>query len=261
MADLYTVTALDSAVYTNTANWEGGSAPAADDDVTFRFDNSTALAGSDQSAVELDDIEVLPACTGDAGSENAYLQLANKTIFSGRGTWYLDLGTSGSAEVRVTQTKSASNGSSALYFRNNTNAITLFVVESGNVRITAPSTITSLVVKANATVYIEEGATVATIYNEGGTIIDGGASVTTWEQRLGTTTRNGSDTASVNMYGGVFYNDSTGALTAVCYGGLLDAARDNRGKSVTLTLNGGTAIIGPNVTLSDTLNSVTTMTA
>jgi hypothetical protein len=264
MANKFTLKTLTNAAYTTSGNWEGGSAPTAGDDVFFRFDTTLALAGSDQSATELGDIEVMTSCVGNAGSENAYLQLdqatSAKTVYAGLGVWYLDLGTSGCSEVRVDQTGTSRSGGSALYLRNNTNAITLVTVNSGSVRLTGAN-ITTLVVRAGATVVIEEGSTITTIFNDGGTIVDYGAAVTTWNQRLGTTTRYGTDAASVNMYGGVFYNDSTGTLTAVCYGGILDAARDNRAKSVTLTINGGTAIVGPNVTLTKTFNAATTLTA
>lgn len=264
MADLYTVASLDSAVYTNTANWIGGSAPTANDSVFFQYDASLALAGSDQSATELDDINVLPTCSGNAGSAAAYLQLdqgtANKTIFAGSGTWYLDLGGAGSSLVRVDRTRSAAGGQSALYFKNDTAAIALFEINSGSVRL-VNANITTLVVRSGATIIIDSASTVATINNEGGTVIDYGAAVTTWNQRSGTTTRSGSDAAALNIYGGLFNNDGTGTLTAVQYGGILDSARDTQAKSVTLTLNAGTSLIGPNVTLTDTLNSVTTLSA
>lgn len=263
MADKYTVTTLDSAVYTNTANWIGGAAPAAADNIFAQYDATLGFAGSDQSATELGDINVLPTCTGTAGSADTYLELdqatSAKTIFAGRGVWYLDLGTSGSSLVRVDQTATASNGRSGLYFKNNTNAITLFDVVSGNVRLAAAN-ITSLVVRSGATVILDTASTVGTIYNEGGTIIDNGAAVTTWEHRLGTSTIGGSDAAALNLYGGTVNHDGTGTMTTTLYGGVLNSARDNRSKSLTLTHNGGNAIIGPNVTLTLTLNSVATLT-
>lgn len=264
MADKYTVTSLDSGVYTNTANWVGGSAPVANDNIFMQFDGTTALAGSDQSATELDDIWVLPTCTGNIGTADTYLQLdqgtANKLIYAGRGTAYIDLGTAGSTLVEVNQTGNASNGRSGLYLKNNTNAITSMVVNDGNVRLVSCN-VTTLTVRSGATVILDAASTVATVNNDGGTVIDYGAAITTINNRLGTTTKDGSDAYAVNVYGGVVYNDGTGTATAVVYGGTFDSARDTRSKSVTLTLNSGTAVIGPTVTLTDTLNDITTLSA
>ncbi|NBQ49121.1 MAG: hypothetical protein EBY40_00225 [Marivivens sp.] len=264
MAEKYTELTLDSGVYTNTANWVGGVAPVATDDVFFQFGATQAMTGSDQSATELGDIEVSTLCAGNAGSADTYLQLdqatSAKTVFAGSGIWYLDLGTSGSAEVRIDKTRAASGGSSSLYFKNNTNAITLMTVASGNVRL-VDANITTLVVREGATVYIDEGCTVTNIHNEGGDIIDYGSTATTWYHRLGTSTKYGNDAVNLNMYGGTFYNDGTGTITASMYGGLLDVSRDNRSKTVNATMNGGTLKVGPNVTLSETINTITTISA
>lgn len=264
MAEKYTVTSLDSSLYTNTANWIGGVAPIATDDVFFQYDSVTNLAGSDQSATELGDINILPTCVGGAGTADTYLQLdqaaSASTIFAGSGTWYLDLGTSGSALVRVDRTRSASNGQAGLYLKNNTNPITLCDVVGGVVRL-VNTNVTTLVVRAGATVYIDKASTVATIKNDGGTVVDYGSALTTWDQIGGTGTKYGADAYAANMYGGTLYNDGTGTCTAVVYGGTFDSLRDNQSKSVTLTMNGGTAKIGPNVTLTDTLNTGVTISA
>lgn len=264
MADKYTVTTLATSAYTNTANWVGASAPSANDSIFAQFNASVALAGSDQSGTELDDINVLPTCSGDAGSADTYLQLdqgaANKTIYAGSGTWYLDLGTSGSALVRVDRARAATNGQAGLYFKNNTNPITKFEVNGGTVRLVAAN-ITTLVVRTGATVYIDVESTVGTIKCDGGTVIDYGCALTTWDHLSGTGTKYGSDAYAANVYGGVLYNDGTGTATAVVYDGLFDSERDNQAKSVTLTLNGGTARIGPNVTLTDTFNAGVTISA
>ena len=263
MADLYTITTLADGTYTTAGNWIGGSAPVANDDASFQYDASQALAGSDQSATELDNIDVLPTCTGNAGTADTYLQLdqgaANTVVYAGTGIWYLDMGTSGSASVRVDRTRSASNGNAGLYFKNNTNAITLFDVAGGVVRL-VEANITTLVVRNGATVYVDAASTVVTIQNDGGTVIDYGAAVTAWIQNSGTTTKYGADAATLTTYGGTFYNDSTGTLTATMYSGILDCARDARAKNLTLTHNGGTAIVGANVTLTDTLNTTVTIT-
>lgn len=263
MADLYSVVSLDSGVYTNTANWTGGAAPTANDSVFFQFDSTTAITGSDQSGTELDNIEVLPTCTGNAGTVDTYLQLdqgtSNNVVFAGSGTWYLDMGTAGSASVRVDRTRSASNGQAGLYFKNETNPITNFDVVSGVVRL-VNANITTLVVRSGGTVYIDSASTVGTVVVDGGTCVDYGAAVTTWNQTAGTGTKYGSDAFAVNVYGGVFYNDGTGTATAVVYGGVFDSERDNRSKSVTVTINGGTAKLGPNVTPTETYNTGVTIT-
>lgn len=264
MASIYTVLTLGSGVYTNAANYVGGAAPVAADDLFAQYDASQSLSGSDQSATELGDINVLPTCSGGAGSADTYLQLdqatSAKTVFAGSGRWYLDLGSSGSALVRVDRTASARNGEAGLYFKNDTSAIAKFEVNGGVVRL-AGCNITTLIVREGATVYIEEGSTIGTIKCDGGTVIDYGCSLTTWDHLAGSGVRYGSDAYAVNMYGGTFYNDATGTATAVLYGGLFDSARDNQGKSVTLTVNGGTAKIGPNVTLTEAFNLGVTISA
>lgn len=262
MADIYTIETLASASYTNTSNYVLGSAPSANDNVFFQHNNT--LDGSDQSATELDDIHVLPTCIGTIGTADTYLQLdqgtTNSTYFAGRGASYIDLGTAGSALVRVTQTKGAANGQAGLYLKNNTNAITLMEVRGGVVRL-VEANITTLVVGQGATVYIDSTSTVATIDNAGGTVIDYGAAINTVDQSGGTMMKSGDDAYSLNLYGGTFFNDGTGAATVVQYGGDFDSARDPRGKNVTLTLNGGAAVIGANVNLTDTFNATTTISA
>ena len=264
MADKYTTLALANAAYTNTGNWIGAAAPTAADNIFAQFSTAIAWDGSDQSATELGDITVLPTCTGNAGTADAYLQLdqatSASTVFAGRGTWYLDLGTSGSALVRVDQTGTAQNGRSALYFKNETNAITTFIVKSGSVRL-VNANITTLVVKGNATVIIDSSSTVGTIEQEAGTVIDNGCTLTTWNITGGTGTKDGSDAYACNVYGGTLYNDGTGTATAVVYGGVFDSIRDSRAKSVTLTVRGGTSKIGANVTLTETLDTGVTILA
>ena len=239
-------------------------APVANDNLFFQFGTTLNLDGSNQGSTEFDDIEVLTTCTGNAGSADDYLQLdqgtSNRVVFAGGGTWYLDMGTAGSALVRVDRTRSASNGAAGLYFKNNTNAITLFEVNDGVVRL-VNANITTLVVRSGATVFIDSASTVATIKNDGGTITDYGSGVTTWDQISGTGTKFGSDAYAANVYGGTLNNDGTGTATAVVYGGTFDSKRDNQSKSVTLTMNGGTAKIGPNVTLTDTINTGVTISA
>ena len=263
MADKYSITTLADGDHTNTANYVGGAAPTANDNIFYQYSASQPLAGSDQSGIELDNIEVLPTCFGGAGSADTYLQLdqgaANGVIFAGSGVWYLDMGNAGSASVRVDRTANASNGNAGLYFKNNTNAITLFDVAGGVVRL-VEANITTLVVRNGATVYVDAASTVGAIQNDGGTVIDYGAAVTAWIQNSGTTTKYGADAATLTTYGGTFYNDSTGTLTATMYSGILDCARDARAKNLTLTHNGGTAIVGANVTLTDTLNTTVTIT-
>jgi len=263
MATLHTISTLATAVFTNTANWVGGAAPSANDNILFQYDAVTAMAGSDQSGTELDDITVLATCTGNAGTADTYLQLdqgaANKVVFNGRGTWYLDMGGAGSASVRVDGTRAASNGQAGLYFKNDTAAITLFEVSGGVVRLAAAN-ITTLVVRTGATVYIDSACTVVTINCDGGTIIDYGAAVTTWNHNGGTGTKYGSDAYAINMYAGIFYNDGTGTASAVVYGGVFDSERNTQAKNVTLTYNAGTVLHSPNVTVTGTFNTSVSIT-
>lgn len=264
MADKYTLASLAAAGYTSTSNWIGGAAPVANDNVFFQFDATQDMDGSDQSATELDDIYITRDCTGNAGTPAAYLQLdqgtTNKVVYEGTGTWYLDLGTAGSAAVRVDRTKTATNGTAGLYFKNSTNAITLFEVNGGTVRL-VNANITTLVVRNNATVIIDSACTIGTIDCDGGNITDYGCALTTWNHNGGTGVKYGSDAYAINLYGGNFFNDGTGTATAVVYEGLFNSDRDSRSKSLTLTQNGGQVTIGPNVTLSGTFNTGIVITA
>jgi len=243
---------------------EANYLPATNDNLFFQHTSTISFAGSDQSGVELDDIAVLPSCTGNAGSADDYLQLdqgtANSVTYEGGGTWYLDMGTSGSASVRVNQSLKPSGGLSGLYFKNNTNAITEFIVSNASVRL-VDAVITTLTVNQGAVVIIDDDCTITTIVNNGGTIIDYGCALTTWTQIDGTGTKTGSDAYVLNIHGGTFYNDGTGTVTATVDGGTFDSARDGRSKNVTLTLNNGTAILGSAVTPTITLNSTTTLNA
>ena len=236
---------------------EANYLPAANDNLGFIFSSGT-LAGSDQSGVELDDIEIYAECTGNAGTLDDYLKLdqgtANSVVFAGLGTWYLDMGTSGSASVRVDQTATTVQGKSGLYFKNDTNAITLFEVNSGTVRL-VNANITTLVVGDDATVYIDSACTVPTVINNGGDIFDYGAAITTWKQNGGNSTKSGSDDFAATVYGGTLYWDGTGTCTATTYGGVLDANRDAQTKTLTLTYNGGTVLKGSNTSITDTLNA------
>lgn len=261
MADKYTVTALDSGVYTNTANWAGGVAPVAADNIFMQFDSTTAMSGSNQSATELGNITILPSCAGEIGSADTYLQLDQATtksvVFGGAATAYLDLGTSGSA-MRVDKTKSATGGKAGLYLKNNTTPLVLLDLRGGVTRLVS-ATVTRLIVSAGATVIVDSASTVATIDNNGGTVIDYGAAITTINSTDGTITKTGSDDYALNIYGGTVYNDGTGTATVTQYGGRFDSARDSRDKNVTLTRNGGVAIIGANVALTPTINVTTTL--
>lgn len=241
---------------------EANYLPAANDNLGFIFSSGT-LAGSDQSGVELDDIEIFAECTGNAGTLDNYLKLdqgtANSVVFAGLGTWYLDMGTSGSASVRVDQTATTVQGKSGLYFKNDTNAITLFEVNAGSVRL-VNANITTLVVGAEASVIIDKDCTVPTVINNGGEIIDKGAAITTWKQNGGNSTKAGSDDFAATVYGGSLYWDGTGTCTATTYAGLLDANRDAQTKTLVLTYNGGTVVKGSNTTITDTLNAPVRLT-
>ena len=238
--------------------------PVANDNVFYQFTNTVVMGGGDQSAIELDDVQVLTACTGNAGTADNYLKLdqgvANKVIFAGSGTWYLDMATSGSAEVRIDRGLKPGGGLAGVYFKNETNPIVKFIVGRATVRL-VDANITTLVVGPESVVYIDSGCTVGTVECNGGEVIDRGASITTWNHNSGTGTKTGTDAFVLGLRGGTFYNDGTGTATVTQFGGVFDSARDARAKNVTLTLNVGTATIGAAVVLTDTLNKTTILTA
>lgn len=245
MADKYTVVALDSAVYTNAANWVGAAAPTANDNIYFQ--HAGTLDGSDQSATELDDIHILPECTGTIGSPDTYLQLdqgtSNAMYFAGGGTSYIDLGTAGSALVRVDRTKAARNNKAGLYLRNVTNAITTLQVQGGVVRLDGEtaSTVTTANVSVGATLIIGEGATIATVNNNGGVVLIEGA-ITSLYNTGGVATFNGTDAATlVQVTGGTVLCNTSGTITtATVDAGTLDFSGSRLSRTVTtLNVNGG----------------------
>lgn len=245
MADIYTKTSLSDSTYTTTGNWVGGSAPSADDNVFFQHGGT--LDGSDQSGTELDNITILPTCTGTIGTADTYLQLdqgtTNTLHFAGSGVAYIDLGTAGCSLVRVDRTSNASNGKAGLYLRNVTNAITLLDVRGGVVKLDGgtASDVTTANVASGATLIIDDGATVGTVNNSGGTVIIEGA-VTTLYNVSGSTTYNGSDAATlVSIAGGSVTSNTTGTITtATVEGGTLDLTGSRSSRTITtLNLNGG----------------------
>lgn len=259
MPDKYWKTDAATTAYATATNWVGDVAPIANDNILLQ--GSTAIVGSDQSGTELDDITVLPTYSGAIGTADTYLELdqgtANKMVFAGTGVSYIDLGTSGSALVQVDATGQVTAGQSALYLKNDTNAITLIDVQSGTVRLVA-CTATTLRVAAGATVYIDAASTITTI-NSNGTVVSDSAALTTVNVLKGTTTINGTDAYAGNVYGGTLVSNTTGAATITTYGGTLDLSKSGTTRAVTLTYNGGTVSGIQNVTLTDTINAPATL--
>ena len=168
--------------------------------------------------------------------------------FAGRGTAYIDVGSWGGDPI-IQQTKAATSGQSGLYLTGS--AIDVLSIESGSVQLNG-ATVTTAQIRSRASLTVRYDSTTTTIENSGTTLFNGTA--TTINCYVGVVTITGSDATAVNVYGGTVYNDGTGTATVTLYGGTFDSDRDGRSKSVTLTLNGGIAEIGPNVTLTDTLN-------
>ena len=259
MADIYWKIAAATSTYATATNWVGDTAPVANDSILLQ--GTTAIDGSDQSAVELDDITVLPTYSGGIATADTYLQLdqgaANKMLFAGTGASYIDLGTSGSALVQVDATGTPTSGQSGLYLKNATNPITLVSVKSGTVRL-VNCNVTTLQVSAGATVYIDAASTVVTV-NCNGTLTSDSAALTTVNVLNGTATINGSDAYAGNVYGGSLISNTSGTATVVTYGGTLDLSKSGVSRSVTLTYNGGTVEGIQNVTLTDTINAPATL--
>ena len=257
MADRYTQLTLATGAYTNTANWVGGSAPAANDNIFLQFNTAVPLVGSDQSATELDDIHVLPACNGLIGVEDTYLQLdqgaTNQIIYAGRGVSCLDMGTAGGALLRVDQTASGRDGKAGLYFRCDTNPYTLAEIRGGEVEF-SPADATTVNVRRTATLTMQAGSTVGTVNVDGGAMVSNGAALTTVNLSSGNATINGSDAYTANVYGGTLVSNSTGALTCNLYAGTLDLSQLKTARAVTINYWGGTVIGLNNATLTLTLN-------
>jgi hypothetical protein len=257
MADRYTQLTLATGAYTNTANWVGGSAPAANDNIFMQFNNAVPLIGSDQGATELDDVHVLPACTGQIGTEDTYLQLdqgtTNQVVYAGRGLGYLDMGDAGGALLRVDQTAAGRDGKAGLYFRCDTNPYTLAEIRGGDVEF-SPAVATTANVRRTATLILQAASTVTTVNVDGGALISNGAALTTVNLSSGNATINGSDAYTANVFGGALVSNSTGALTCNMYGGILDLSQLKTARAVTLNYWGGTVIGLNNATLTLTLN-------
>ena len=244
--------ALDNITFTDQPNandnvFIGQSVTAAGAATSYNISS-----GLDQSNIELDDFIVLPEYTGTIGSATQPLAIdmadADTFKFAGRGTAYIDVGSWGGDPI-IQQTKAATSGQSGLYLTGS--AIDVLSIESGSVQLNG-ATVTTAQIRSRASLTVRYDSTTTTIENSGTTLFNGTA--TTINCYEGVVTITGSDATAVNVYGGTVYNDGTGTATVTLYGGTFDSDRDGRSKSVTLTLNGGIAEIGPNVTLTDTLN-------
>lgn len=210
-------------------------------------------SGLDQSSVELDDFIVLPTYTGRIGSEFESLDIdmadSNTFEFWGRGVSYINVGTAAIDPV-IKQTTQASTGTAGLYLTGS--ALNVMTVEGGVVQLNT-ATVTNCQVNAGGSLRVSYDSTVTTLNNSGTTTFNGTG--VTINCHAGLVTINGTDALAVNVYGGQVYNDGTGTATVVLYGGVFNSKRDGRAKSLTLTVNGGIADVGSNVTLTGTFNA------
>lgn len=246
------------------ANWGTGAAPTSSDIVAI-LNGTYALTTSLPAAaagVNYAGFQLGPGFSGTIGTGAAPLYLGSVTA---RIDWQgvncsgahlaVDTGDTCAIDVRGT-----GPGLYALALYGPGTWSEVNVQSAQKVYIGASAVVTLLVVHAGARVYIESGATVTTIINQGG-VIDNYAAVTTINQADGVFMHLGSTTFNVttlNNYGGTFKFFSGGGTitTANMHGGTLNADGGNGAARVITTLAryGGSVNLnglGANVTVTN----------
>jgi len=132
-------------VYNLAGNWQGGTAPAANDDVRIPPGAPSILYGLANSATSIDSFRVEEGYTGNiGGTDGGYLRIKMGTgevfEFSGGGKSYIDMGGSDISPI-VSNTAAAAAGEHGLYFKGT--AISNFYLKKGNVRFGEDSDTTS----------------------------------------------------------------------------------------------------------------------
>lgn len=251
---VWVLTGTTPGTWSTGANWSGGSAPGAADNI--RIPAGTApISGYDATAVTFGYVVVEAGYTGTIGSASSYLIMkCARFEFSGLGAAYIDLNNS-NISPNVFATAAAAAGYRGLYLKGS-NLATLSI-EGGSVGLAALAFETAVaaavrIAGSKADVWIGAGVTLTDVEALAGaveircavvgTITQGGtAKVTTTEVGA---------VATWTVNGGQAFPQSTGTVTTMTLnGGTTDFTGNGASRTVTtLKQNPGSQLVyDPNV--------------
>ena len=271
---------LDDGDYGQAANWRETAVPVATDEV-FIEGSKSIVTGLDQTAVNIGDFVVQPDFTGNIGSPSGYLQLDlqnSDLLYRGQGKAYIDCGDNANdTPDKVTVNTSSATG--ALYVKLEVanplaemyNLRGTTYLEAGNVTIAYLSYISNL--KGDATLVFNDG-TLTALRQIGGyfaqnprtTSEPGAGTPDTVAHYMhgGTALIQDGDYQACEMFGGsIVYSVSVadGVLdTLTVWGGLFDATKDERDKTITTAKQYGIGriVTGDHVTLTNDIYTLGT---
>lgn len=229
--------------YSDTANWFGGNAPGAADDVRIPA-GSGDIDGGDYSATAIGDFVVEPGYTGTIGDATTSLKIDPDAFrFEGLGQAYFNLH-SAAISPQIFSSAAAATGLSGIYVVGS--ALVTINVMGGSVGIASrageTTTVATIrVVGTGANVRVGKGTSLTTYYQKDGkgelhcaatTVSCFGGTLSTKE--IGAIT-------TLNVYGGNVTPESTGTITTLnCNGGNVDLTTSGAARTVTsLVINGG----------------------
>lgn len=227
-------------VWTNTANWSAGTAPA-DGEEVFVHGGNQSITGVDQSSIELDMLRFAPSWTGNIGSSGNPLWIDATTAYYDANTTaaYLD------GIYSKFYFHSPSHADNALVLNaTNANTVTTLVAELGKLTVGAACTVTTGVMNPvmamnSVNVTIASAATITTWIVKGGKLFNN-AAMTTMNQYGGHTEHLASTITTVNLTDGKFLPKGGTVTTLNQYGGELDLDQGAGQRSVsTINYYGG----------------------
>ena len=248
----------------NADNWDSGSVPAALDDVYIDGTSTSILYGLNQSGVGLSSLTIGANFTGTVGLpkdnpagyveyRDQYLQIGATTVKigtgegSGSGRIKIDLGST-AASVSVWKSGAALDSGLPAVIILGSNLSTFEVVDgSAGLAVFGgdTGTATTVLVGANGSMHLGEGASVQTVTTSGQATIE--CNVTTLTVDDGTCTVRGDATvAALIVNGGTCQYESSGTINSMTVSGAVDFSGDMSPRTVTdTTLKRGGRILDP----------------
>jgi hypothetical protein len=254
--------------FNTAANWSSGAVPGAVADSTVYIEDGTILYGLDQTGASNNLVALYITRSkigenGSGGHAHNYLKIhspiidINATTGPGTASFLSPVNIDAdNVQTAVTVWNSGTNSTTTepsvrVMGSDNSNTLTVYKgivgVAQGTGETATFATITISYIgnqSTDAAVYGGSGLTVTTIVKDGGTLILRSAA-TTLTQNAGTLTTYGSGTITTgNIYGGTFYGNSTGTITALnISGATVDFTRSQAARTVTtLKLDPGSTL-------------------
>lgn len=222
--------------WSTPGNWSAATEPVSNDIAIIPASSAQAIAGSDESAVDLDALLVEAGYLANIGSSGSELNISADLVkFFGSGNFYY-LDGAGITDLVLINSGSMSN---AIELGGDT--ITACTILRGTVTLAGTiGTMANLRIghvtnrESDVILTIAAGATAYTVVDQAGGVVTCGSVATTWNQSAGTSTYHGAIAmTTLNLKGGRMSYTSTGTLTtAWVYGG---AVLDLTGGAKTVT--------------------------